>query len=63
MRYLTFILFVISMALYSCETCDKKTCSDFSTQSEAQATFESDKNCYDDLDRDNDGIACESLPQ
>ncbi|GAG83978.1 unnamed protein product, partial [marine sediment metagenome] len=41
-------------------------CSDFSTQAAAQA-------CYDycisqgagdihDLDRDNDGIACESLP-
>ncbi len=42
-----------------------KNCSDFATQAEAQAWF--DKyygQCGDvaDLDRDNDGIACESLP-
>jgi hypothetical protein len=43
-----------------------KDCSDFATQREAQAYFESKggspTNNVDDLDRDHDGIACESLP-
>lgn len=41
-------------------------CSDFATQAEAQAYFESHggspTNNVDGLDRDHDGIACESLP-
>lgn len=40
-------------------------CSDFSTQDEAQEFFESEGGPGDDyhnLDRDSDGIACESLP-
>ncbi|MDN4593830.1 thermonuclease family protein [Polycladomyces subterraneus] len=43
-----------------------KNCSDFSIQSEAQSYFESHggspSNNVDGLDRDHDGIACESLP-
>jgi micrococcal nuclease len=43
-----------------------KDCSDFSSQSEAQRYFEakggSPSNNVDGLDRDHDGIACESLP-
>lgn len=40
--------------------CPDKNCSDFSTQNEAQSTFEQNKSCYSNLDRDNDGIACEN---
>ena len=42
-----------------------RDCSDFSTQKEAQKFFESEKGLRDKdphgLDRDNDGVACESL--
>lgn len=40
-------------------------CSDFSTQEEAQGFFEDEGGPDDDyhnLDRDGDGVACESLP-
>ncbi|RBY80551.1 hypothetical protein DQ238_08160 [Geodermatophilus sp. TF02-6] len=37
-------------------------CSDFTTQAEAQASFDSTPGDPNDLDRDDDGIACESLP-
>ncbi len=40
-------------------------CSDFSTQREAQAFFKSEggpDSDYHNLDRDGDGVACESLP-
>ena len=43
--------------------CPTKTCGDFSTQAQAQATYNSNKNCYKNLDADNDGIACENLPK
>ncbi|UOX34320.1 excalibur calcium-binding domain-containing protein [Flavobacterium sediminilitoris] len=42
--------------------CPTKNCSDFSTQSQAQSTFNSNRNCYKNLDADGDGIACENLP-
>ena len=44
---------------------DSKNCSDFSTHNEAQAWFDKYYPYYGDvarLDRDNDLIACESLP-
>ena len=34
-------------------------CSDFETQEEAQKIFEQCKTDVHDLDRDNDGVACE----
>jgi len=40
-------------------------CSDFSTQEEAQEFFEAEGGPgedYHNLDRDGDGVACESLP-
>lgn len=37
-------------------------CSDFSTQEEAQAVYNSDPSDPNRLDGDSDGIACESLP-
>ncbi len=57
-------LFILSINI-SCSDesdCISKKCSDFSTQSEAQAVFNSDNSCYENLDADNDGIACENLP-
>jgi len=43
--------------------CPTKTCADFATQSQAQATYNSNKACYKNLDRDGNGKACESLPK
>ncbi len=48
--------------------CDRPSynCSDFKTQAEAQEVFEKcgfSKNDVHGLDRDGDGIACESLPK
>ncbi len=42
--------------------CPSKNCSDFSTQSSAQTTFNSNRTCYKSLDSDGDGVACETLP-
>lgn len=49
----------------SYEDTGDKDCSDFSTQAEAQEFFESEggpETDYYNLDRNGDGIACESLP-
>jgi hypothetical protein len=37
-------------------------CRNFATQAEAQAVLDQDPSDPNGLDRDNDGIACESLP-
>ncbi len=37
-------------------------CINFDTQQEAQAEFDADPSDPNDLDRDNDGKACETLP-
>jgi hypothetical protein len=58
-----FLVILVAILSFSCSsesTCESKKCSNFSSQSEAQSTFESDKNCYSNLDRDNDNIACEN---
>ncbi len=61
MKY--FVIFAFALSLAACGSpCEKKNCSDFKTQQEAQETFDSDKDCYKNLDRDDDGKACESLP-
>jgi hypothetical protein len=39
-----------------------KDCADFQTQAEAQAVYNQDRSDPYDLDRDNDGIACEGNP-
>jgi len=41
--------------------CPTKTCDDFKTQAQAQATYNSNRTCYKNLDRDGNGKACESL--
>ncbi len=63
------ILILISLSLVSIiscsdtsdDDCPTRTCSDFSSQAEAQSTFDADISCYRNLDADNDGIACENL--
>ncbi len=37
-------------------------CSDYATQAEAQAAYDANPGDPEGLDRDNDGIACETLP-
>ncbi|MEC3965249.1 excalibur calcium-binding domain-containing protein [Flagellimonas halotolerans] len=59
------MIFIILLVSVSCTSdsespCAKRNCSDFSSQEEAQSTFETNKTCYSNLDRDNDGIACEN---
>ena len=39
--------------------CVDTNCADYISQSAAQAAFNADPECRDDLDADNDGIACE----
>jgi hypothetical protein len=61
-----FLGLFILVFFISCEetenSCEKKTCSDFATQGEAQAYFNSNPDCYSNLDIDNDNIPCENLP-
>ncbi len=54
------VLLCMSITLFvSCSAESNCKCSDFSSQSAAQSAF---NNGCDELDRDNDGIACENLP-
>lgn len=59
------ILFITTSFFISCEetenNCEKKACSDFNSQSEAQAYFNSNPECHRNLDTDNDNIPCENL--
>lgn len=59
------VLSALAAILASCggSPCEKKNCKDFKTQEEAQKVYESDKDCYKNLDKDGDGKACESLPK
>lgn len=59
-----FTLFIWVFILFSCgqKPCEKKNCDDFKSQKDAQEAFDANPDCYDNLDKDNDGIACESLP-
>jgi hypothetical protein len=62
-KFAVIFLFVLSLsACKSGSDCEHKNCSDFDTQREAQKAFDSDKDCYRHLDKDNDGVPCESLP-
>lgn len=45
----------------SSSNCPTKTCADFTSQAQAQATYDSNRNCYKNLDGDGNGKACESL--
>ncbi|MGR3483908.1 MAG: excalibur calcium-binding domain-containing protein [Paracoccaceae bacterium] len=51
------------MALATPALAQDRICSDFRTQAEAQAFFEANRpGDPHRLDRDRDGVACESLP-
>jgi micrococcal nuclease len=50
-----------SSSAYICSF-DAYNCGDFSTHNEAQSVYESCGSDIHGLDRDNDGLACESLP-
>ena len=39
--------------------CRDTNCANYTSQTEAQAAFDADPECRNDLDADNDGIACE----
>jgi len=39
--------------------CQKTNCADYNSMVSAQTDFDSDPTCHDDLDADNDGLACE----
>lgn len=58
-------LCMMLLILFSCSGDEDKTpcrdtnCANYSSQNTAQAAFEADPECRNDLDRDNDGIACE----
>ncbi len=57
------LFFISTVLLFGCGgegSGSKKNCDAFATQSEAQAYF--NKHDASNLDRDNDGIACEHLP-
>ena len=41
--------------------CPTKTCADFTSQAQAQTTYDSNRKCYKNLDGDGNGKACESL--
>jgi hypothetical protein len=66
MKKIILLAFIIG-SLTSCtcgsKPCEKKTCDDFKTQEEAQKAYDSNKDCYKNLDRDHDGHPCESLPK
>jgi hypothetical protein len=44
------------------QSSDDQNCGDFDTQEEAQAVLDEDPSDPNNLDGDNDGVACESLP-
>jgi len=58
--FLSIIIFVfLSCGDGDSGVCLDTNCSDYTSQSSAQAAFNADPECRSDLDRDNDGIACE----
>lgn len=57
------VLILYISGLFSCTekepTCFDTNCADYTSQEAAQADFESNPECRNDLDWDNDRIACE----
>ncbi|WKB82751.1 hypothetical protein QYR09_06865 [Cellulophaga lytica] len=54
------LILIISISCLQNSDCLSKKCYDFSSQTEAQTTFNSNKNCYSNLDKDNNNIAYEN---
>ncbi len=73
MNKLYFLLILLFQMLLSCSSaespsesvsessfdCRDTNCANYTSQSSAQAAFDADPECRNDLDRDNDGFACE----
>ncbi len=66
MKSLKWMLLVLTIVLFSScidfdedEGCRDTNCANYTSQTSAQAAFNADPTCRNDLDRDNDGIACE----
>lgn len=60
---LGFIFLLMTILMMSCtedSSCISRNCSDFATQAEAQTAFEGNRDCYSNLDRDKDGLACDN---
>ena len=57
-----FITAALSFGFSGTASAADLNCSDFATQEQAQAVYTQDPSDPNDLDRDNDGIACESSP-
>jgi hypothetical protein len=57
-------LVVLAVAIFvpGAAQAQDRNCRDFSTQAEAQAVLNQDRSDPNNLDSDNDGIACEDLP-
>lgn len=66
MRGFTILLILSLHFLIACGStesgCPDATCDQYTTQTEAQAAFDRDRDCLGKLDSDKDGIACEHLP-
>ena len=64
MKGLTLIALILLSACSpnSGEICRKTTCKDYQTQQEAQVDFDQNPDCRSNLDRDDDFIPCEHLP-
>jgi hypothetical protein len=66
MKKLLSMVILLSVMCPGCaqdtKPCPKRTCSNYTSQAEAQAAFDNDPDCLDNLDGDNDGVACEDLP-
>lgn len=60
---LGFVFFILTTVMISCtedSSCAPRSCSDFATQAEAQTAYDGNRDCYSNLDRDNDGLACDN---
>jgi hypothetical protein len=62
-RTLTLVAAVAALLLLAvpAQAQDDLDCDDFASQAEAQATYEQDRSDPHDLDRDDDGEACEDF--
>ncbi len=60
-----FIIGIGGLGLAGCQpnenACPETNCSDYISQQQAQAAFDSDPECFSDLDADNDHMACEDF--
>lgn len=60
MKYIfILVLFIVSCGKSPSRSCLDTNCANYTSQSDAQAAFDADPECRNDLDQDKDGIACE----